>query len=124
MYKKAALIFPLALISQLSLADWVKDATQQNENQVIQLRQHIHEYPELGNMEFKTSALVQKELKSYGIQVKTGYAKTGVIGILKGITPALLLRLEQIWMHYLWKKKVVCHLLVNKRQFIKVKKLM
>ena len=72
MYKKAALIFPLALISQLSLADWVKDATQQNENQVIQLRQHIHEYPELGNMEFKTSALVQKELKSYGIQVKTG----------------------------------------------------
>lgn len=33
MYKKAALIFPLALISQLSLADWVKDAIQQNENQ-------------------------------------------------------------------------------------------
>ncbi|MCJ9093794.1 hypothetical protein K5E68_16060 [Acinetobacter baumannii] len=61
MYKKTALIFPLALISQLSLADWVKDATQQNKNQVIQLRQHIHEYPELGNMEFKTSALVQKE---------------------------------------------------------------
>jgi len=39
MYKKAALIFPLALMSQLSLADWVKDAAQQNENQVIQLRQ-------------------------------------------------------------------------------------
>ncbi len=61
MYKKAALIFPLALMSQLSLADWVKDAAQQNENQVIQLRQHIHEHPELGNMEFKTSALVQKD---------------------------------------------------------------
>ena len=89
----------------MSLADWVKDATQQNENQIIQLRQHIHEYPELGNMEFKTSALIQKELKSYGIQVRTGYAKTGVIGILKGVTLALLLRLEQIWMRYLWKKK-------------------
>ena len=95
-------------MSQLSLADWVKDAAQQNENQVIQLRQHIHEHPELGNMEFKTSALVQKELKSYGIQVKTGYAKTGVIGILKGINPALLLHLEPIWMHYLWKKKWCC----------------
>ncbi|WP_206461703.1 amidohydrolase, partial [Acinetobacter baumannii] len=94
MYKKAALIFPLALISQLSLADWVKDATQQNENQVIQLRQHIHEYPELGNMEFKTSALVQKELKSYGIQVKTGYAKTGVIGILKGNNPGPIIALR------------------------------
>ncbi len=47
-------------MSQLSLADWIKDAAQQNENQVIQLRQHIHQNPELGNMEFKTSALVQK----------------------------------------------------------------
>lgn len=75
MYKKAALLLPFALMSQLSLADWIKDAAQQNENQVIQLRQHIHQNPELGNMEFKTSALVQKELKSYGIQVKTGYAK-------------------------------------------------
>lgn len=124
MYKKAALIFPLALISQLSLADWVKDATQQNENQIIQLRQHIHEHPELGNMEFKTSALVQKELKSYGIQVKTGYAKTGVIGILKGNNPGPIIALRAIWMRYLWKKKVVCHSPVNKRQFIKVKKLM
>lgn len=57
---KTALFLPLVLMSQLSLADWLKDAAQQNENQVIQLRQHIHEHPELGNMEFKTSALVQK----------------------------------------------------------------
>lgn len=94
MYKKAALLFPLALASQLSMADWVKDAAQQNENQVIQLRQHIHEHPELGNMEFKTSALVQKELKSYGIQVKTGYAKTGIIGILKGDKPGPVMALR------------------------------
>ncbi|ENX21922.1 hypothetical protein F892_01160 [Acinetobacter vivianii] len=94
MYKKAALLLPLALVSQLSMADWIKDAAQQNENQVIQLRQHIHEHPELGNMEFKTSALVQKELKSYGIQVKTGYAKTGVIGILKGDKPGPVMALR------------------------------
>ena len=50
MYKKAALFFPLAFMTQLSLADWVSDATQQNENQVIQLRQNIHQHPELGNM--------------------------------------------------------------------------
>ncbi len=42
MYKKAALIFPLTLMSQLSLADWVKDAApNKNENQVIQLRQQF-----------------------------------------------------------------------------------
>lgn len=94
MYKKAALFLPLALISQLSLADWVNDAAQQNENQIIQLRQNIHQHPELGNMEFKTSALVQKVLKSYGIQVKTGYAKTGVIGILKGDKPGPIIALR------------------------------
>ncbi len=35
-------------------------------------------------MEFNTSKLVQNELKSYGIEVRKGFAKTGVIGILKG----------------------------------------
>ena len=70
--------------SEATLADWVKDATQAVEAKTIQLRQHIHQHPELGNMEVETSKLVQKELKSYGIEVKTGFAKTGVIGILKG----------------------------------------
>ena len=43
----------------------------------------IHEHPELGFMEKRTSAIVAKELKSLGFDVKTGIAKTGVVGILK-----------------------------------------
>ncbi len=43
----------------------------------------IHEHPELGFMETRTSAIVAKELKSLGFDVKTGIAKTGVVGILK-----------------------------------------
>ncbi|OTG81678.1 amidohydrolase [Acinetobacter sp. ANC 4648] len=74
----------LLSIGSVSFADWVKDSVQNVEQKTIQLRQHIHENPELGNMEFKTSELVQKELKSYGVEVKAGFAKTGVIGILKG----------------------------------------
>ena len=82
--------------SEATLADWVKDATQSVEAKTIQLRQHIHQYPELGNMEVETSKLVQKELKSYGIDVKTGFAKTGVIGILKGAKsgPVMALRAD------------------------------
>jgi len=125
MYKKAALFLSLALISQLSLADWVNDAAQQNENQVIQLRQNIHQHPELGNMEFKTSALVQKELKSYGIQVKTGYAKTGVIGILKGDKPGPIIALRaDMDALPIGRRKAAYPLQVNKKQFIKAKKLM
>lgn len=96
MYKQICLSLPLFLCSQLSLADWIDDSAQNVESYTIKLRQHIHQHPELGNMEFKTSELVQKELKSYGIEVRKGYAKTGVIGILKGgqAGPVMALRAD------------------------------
>lgn len=93
-YKQIILVFPLLLSSQVSLADWIKDSTQNVEAHTIKLRQHIHQHPELGNMEFKTSELVQKELKSYGIDVRKGYAKTGVIGVLKGAKPGPVMALR------------------------------
>lgn len=86
----------LLLSSPLSFADWVNRSVNQVETHTIQLRQHIHQHPELGNMEFNTAKLVQKELQSYGIEVKTGFAKTGVIGILKGAKtgPVMALRAD------------------------------
>ncbi|WP_180027552.1 amidohydrolase [Acinetobacter sp. YH16032] len=84
----------LPLCSTLSFADWVDDGVNAVEQHTIKLRQHIHQHPELGNMEFKTSALVQKELKKYGIEVRTGYAKTGLIGILKGAKPGPVMALR------------------------------
>ncbi len=53
----------------------------------IAFRHQIHQYPELGNREFKTAELVAKHLKSIGIEVQTEVAHTGVIGILKGGKP-------------------------------------
>lgn len=53
------------------------------EPHTIQLRHYIHANPELGNLKFKTSELVQKELNAYGAEVKKGFAKTDVIGVLK-----------------------------------------
>ena len=95
-YKQIALCLPLLFCSQLSLADWIDDSAKNVEAHAIKLRQHIHQYPELGNMEFKTSELVQKELKFYGIEVRNGYAKTGVIGVLKGAKsgPVMALRAD------------------------------
>ncbi|EKE24616.1 MAG: hypothetical protein ACD_6C00076G0003 [uncultured bacterium] len=94
MYKQISLCLPLLFCSQLSLADWIDDSVQAAEAHTIKLRQHIHQHPELGNMEFKTSELVQKELKSYGIEVRKGYAKTGVIGVLKGAKPGPVMALR------------------------------
>jgi amidohydrolase len=50
-------------------------------------RQDMHKNPELSNRETRTGELVAKRLKSLGIEVQTGIAHTGVVGILKGGRP-------------------------------------
>ena len=54
---------------------------------VIDWRRDFHQNPELGNNEVRTAGIVAKHLQALGIEVKTGVAKTGVVGILKGDLP-------------------------------------
>lgn len=53
----------------------------------IRARHQIHQNPELGNREFKTAELVAAHLRGLGLEVKTGVAHTGVVGILRGARP-------------------------------------
>jgi len=64
------------------------------EQKVIQWRHEIHQNPELSNREFKTAEKVTNHLKSLGIEVQTGIAHTGVVGILKGNRPGKVLALR------------------------------
>jgi len=52
--------------------------------EVIEIRSHIHQYPELSFEEYNTSEYIQSKLKSYGITYKT----IGVTGITGTITPS------------------------------------
>ena len=61
---------------------------------VIKWRREIHENPELSNREFKTAEKVASHLKSLGIDVQTGIAYTGVVGILKGAKPGPVVALR------------------------------
>ena len=54
------------------------------EPKVIDWRRDFHQNPELSNREFNTAEKIAAHLKSLGIEVQTGVAKTGVVGILKG----------------------------------------
>jgi len=54
------------------------------EEKVIEWRRYFHENPELSNREFKTAEKVAAHLKKLGLQVETGVAHTGVVGVLKG----------------------------------------
>jgi amidohydrolase len=51
------------------------------------IRHQIHQNPELSNREEKTAALVADYLRTLGLEVKTGVAKTGVVALLKGGRP-------------------------------------
>ncbi len=64
------------------------------ENKVIEWRREIHQNPELGNREFKTAEKIAKHLKSLGIEVQTGVAHTGVVGLLKGAMPGKVVALR------------------------------
>jgi len=62
--------------------------------QVVSWRRHLHQYPELGNREVKTAKFIEEHLRKLGVEVRTGVAKTGVIGILKGAQPGPVIGLR------------------------------
>ncbi len=53
-------------------------------DEVINLRRDFHMHPELGFKEVRTAQIVENYLKALGLDVKSGVAKTGVVGLLKG----------------------------------------
>jgi amidohydrolase len=64
------------------------------ETKVIEWRHHLHENPELSNREFETAKYVEKHLLELGLEVQTGVAYTGVVGILKGGKPGGVIALR------------------------------
>lgn len=64
------------------------------EPKVIEWRRQIHQYPELSNREVKTAQMVADHLKKLGIEIQTGVAKTGVVGLLKTGKPGPVIALR------------------------------
>jgi len=56
-------------------------------DELTTIRRDLHEHPELGFEEVRTSGIVAEKLKAWGIEVTTGIGKTGVVGVLKGAKP-------------------------------------
>jgi amidohydrolase len=63
---------------------------------LTKIRRYLHQNPELGWEEYRTAELAAKELEKLGLQVHTGVAKTGVVGLLRGKPggPTLAIRAE------------------------------
>ena len=85
---------PAAARAQSPLAAEADRRVEQVMPQVVAWRRHIHQHPELGNREFKTAAMVAEHLRSLGMEVQTGIAHTGVVGVLRGGRPGPVVALR------------------------------
>jgi amidohydrolase len=77
-----------------SLETEVRQRASAVEQEVIEWRRDIHQHPELADQETRTSHLVAEHLRKLGLEVRTGVARTGVIGVLKGGKPGRTLALR------------------------------
>jgi amidohydrolase len=64
------------------------------ESRVIETRRDLHQHPELSNRETRTAFVVAERLGSLGLEVRTGVAKTGVVGVLRGALPGPVVALR------------------------------
>src|SRR5580765_1502614 len=91
----AVIVFSIVTSSfAVDMSTDIDTATAKVLPQVIEWRRYIHQHPELSNREVNTSKFVADHLKQWNIEVRTGIAKTGVVGILKGGQPAPVIGLR------------------------------
>jgi len=54
------------------------------QSELQSIRRDIHAHPELAFEEQRTSSLVLEKLKKWGVEVHSGLAKTGIVGVIHG----------------------------------------
>jgi amidohydrolase len=88
------LVFSFSVSNAQNISNTIATKATAIQTKLVEWRRHLHQNPELGNREFKTAEYITKHLKSLGLEVKTGIAKTGVVAILKGGKPGPVIALR------------------------------
>jgi len=65
-----------------------------NREALVEWRRHIHRNPELGNREVETAKFIAERLRSFGLEPRTGVAKTGVVAVIEGGRPGPVIALR------------------------------
>lgn len=93
-FLSACIIFSFFILKAQQKNEAIENAANKIEAKCIAWRRDIHQHPELGNREFRTAKLIADHLRSLGMEVKEGVAKTGVVGILKTGKPGPVVALR------------------------------
>jgi len=90
-----AFIVLMSATIQAQTAKQVQQMAYADSARLVEIFKDIHQNPELGFQEVRTSGIVAKELKALGYEVISGIGKTGVVGILKnGEGPVVMFRAD------------------------------
>lgn len=65
----------------------IKARAAEIKNEVVAIRRHLHQHPELSFQEHNTSKFVCSKLDEYGISYKNGIVDTGIVALIKGKNP-------------------------------------
>lgn len=65
----------------------IKQLSEQYFQEIVEIRRHLHQHPELSFQEFETSKFIQQTLTDWGIEFKSGYVNTGIVALVKGKNP-------------------------------------
>src|SRR5690606_20385625 len=83
----ASLLAPAAVAQTAPERPEVEAAAARLQDEVVTLRRHFHQFPELSNREEQTSAKVTEHLRALGLEPRTGLAHHGVVAIIEGGRP-------------------------------------
>lgn len=71
----------------MNLKEKIKHETKAILNEIIAIRRHLHQYPELSFQEFETSAYIQQQLTNFGIEYQSGIVNTGIVALISPDRP-------------------------------------
>lgn len=70
------------------MIDRVKELAANYSDEVVAIRRHLHQHPELSFVEFETSKYIQSKLDQWGITYEAGMVKTGIVVLVEGNNPS------------------------------------
>jgi amidohydrolase len=65
----------------------IKQLAKEYQEEVVQMRRHLHQYPELSYQEVETGKFIAGKLKEFGVPHEHGVAENGVVALIKGKNP-------------------------------------
>ena len=72
----------------------IGQAVEARQSDMVEMRRDFHRHPELAFEESRTAGIVAERLRNSGLEVSTGIAKTGVVGVLRGGKPGKTLMIR------------------------------